>query len=68
MIQIPLNITLLYKKTLSNGVQSDAGEQKYNFYMQLHQPVKISIKGEKKIGYVICFAIVNPKRASHLII
>lgn len=36
MIQIPLNIPLLYKNTFSNGVQSDAGEQKYNFYMQLH--------------------------------
>lgn len=68
MIQIPLNITLFSKNLFSNGVQSDAGEQKYNFYMQLHQPVKSSIKGEKKTGYVICFAIVKPKRASHLII
>lgn len=68
MTQILLYITLLYKNTFSNSVQSDAGEQKYNFYMQLQQPVKISIKREKKTGYVVCFAIVKPKRASHLII
>lgn len=34
----------------------------------LHQPVKNSIKEEKKTGYMICFAIVKNKRASHLII
>lgn len=34
MIQVPLNITLFYKNMFSNIIQSDAGKQKYNFYMQ----------------------------------